>query len=64
MKMHSAFIELLHEDGRTKINKGTKRHICVAFFPKESHSDCILLLIAAHKETLCLSGSVCYCTAY
>jgi len=27
MKMRSAFIELLHEDGRTEINNGTKRCI-------------------------------------
>jgi len=50
--MRSAFIELLHEDGRTEKNKGTKRHIFVVFFPKQSHRDSILLLIAAHTDTV------------
>ena len=30
--MHSAFLPLLHEDGRTEMYKGTRRRICVAFF--------------------------------
>jgi hypothetical protein len=34
VKMRSAFIELLHEDGRTEINKGTERHIFLNFFPE------------------------------
>jgi hypothetical protein len=34
MKIRSAFMELLHEDGRTEINKGTKRYVFVDFFPK------------------------------
>ena len=58
MKMRSAFIELLHEDGRTEINKRTKRHIFIAFFPIQSNSDCILLLIAAHTDTVLVMLSV------
>ena len=58
MKMRSAFIELLHEDGRTEINKGTKRHIFVDFLPKQLHNDCILLLIAAHTDTVLVTFSV------
>ena len=52
-KMSSTFIQLLHEDGRKEINTGTKRHIFVAFFPElpQSQSECILLLIAAYRET-------------
>ena len=30
----SEFLELLHDDGRAEINKGTKRHVFVAIFPE------------------------------
>ena len=55
MKMRSAFIELLHKDGRTEINKGTQRHIFVAFSPEltQSYSQRILLPIAAHRHSAC-----------
>jgi len=32
--MRSAFLQLLHEDGRTEMYKGTERRICVTFFPE------------------------------
>ena len=31
--MHSAFLQLLNEDGWTEMYKGTKRRIFVVFFP-------------------------------
>ena len=34
--MHSAFFQLLDEDGLTEMYKGNKRHIFVAFFPELS----------------------------
>jgi len=34
IKMSSTCLQLLHADGRTEKNKGTKRHISVAFSPK------------------------------
>jgi len=30
--MHLKYLQLLHEDGWTERNEGTKRHIFVAFF--------------------------------
>jgi hypothetical protein len=32
--MHSAFLQLLHEDGQTEMYRGTKRCIFVAFLPE------------------------------
>jgi hypothetical protein len=67
MIMCSAFFGFLHEEGRTKINKWTKRYIIYLSFPnspKQSHSQCILLPIAAGKEPQCLSYSVTYRTAH
>ena len=52
--MHSEFLELLHKDRWTEINKGTKWRTFVAVFPEltQSHSECILLLIAAHTDNV------------
>ena len=62
MKMHSAFIELLHEDGRTKINKGTKRGIFLAFFPELIQTVTQWMYFAAecclHRDTVLVMFSV------
>ena len=57
---------MLREDEQKEINEDTKRNI-YSFFqksPKYSHSECILLPTAAHKEAQCLSCSVSCRTAY
>jgi hypothetical protein len=60
MKMRSAFIELLHEDRRTEINKGTKDAFFFFFFPnstKQPHSQCILYC-CSQKDTVPVMFSV------
>jgi len=53
MEMCSAFIELLHKDGRTEINKGTKvGNVYLSYMNsnKRSHSECILLPIGGTER--------------
>ena len=52
MKIRSAFLELLHLDGRTERKK---EKISFTYFsfpksPKQSHSECILLLIGGTER--------------
>ena len=68
--MRSTFIELLHKDGRTEINKGTK--ICNFYlsYPnstKQSQSECILLPIGGTERQSdcyveCVTVQHFYCT--
>jgi len=51
--MRSTFLQLLHEDGRTEMYKGTKRHIFVASFPnspKQWQSEGILLVFGVTER--------------
>ena len=70
MKMLSAFIELLHEDGRTEINKEPNAKY-LAFFPKHTQTVTQLMCIAAdccsHRDTVplifsCTTAQHIYCT--
>jgi hypothetical protein len=70
MKMPSAFLELLHEDGLTEINKGTKIRIFVAFFPELTQKVTRCMYIAAdcclQRERVtyveCVTAQHIYCT--
>jgi len=45
---------MLHEDGETERNEGTKIQFFVSIFPyslEHSHSECTLLPIAAYRQT-------------
>ena len=58
--MSEIFLQLLHEEGRTQINKGTKRHDIVAFFPEipKSHTVnvyCCRLLLTQSNEPVMFS---------
>ena len=65
-----SFFDLLYKKGGTEKNKEIKRRFNRIFFPnspKQSRSECTLMLTAAHKETDCLSYSAItaqhiYCT--
>ena len=65
--MHSAFLKLLHEDGRTVMYKGTRRHIFVTFFPEIPQAVTEWMYIVGvwcYKGTEWLFCWVCCCTVY
>ena len=45
--MSSAILQLLHEERRTEMYEGNKRHIIVAFFPEITQTVTQLIYIAA-----------------
>jgi hypothetical protein len=50
MKMFYALLQFLHEDRRTEINRGTKRHIFEAFFSEITQTVTGRMFIAAYRE--------------
>ena len=69
--MHSAFLQMLHEERWKEVNKGTKRSIIVTFFPELAQTFtqlmyycCRLLLSQRHSacHVQCLSTQHIYCT--